>query len=411
MKDNAKLLLHMKVLAAIDFAPGKTIKERMQSVSQKKFEDENGNTYQFTWRTISTWHYRYLKNGITSMKSKPRSDKGHHRKVSVEQVAEAINEVKHLARPNKRKKNLKTVFYRLILEKGLITRSQLAPTTYYRMVKDNNLLADEENKKRRLAFAMLHANELWQVDTMVGNYIPNGKNAKERTYLIAFIDDASRLITHAEFYFHDNADNLAIAFQTALYKRGKPQILYCDNGSNYKSQGIKLACLRLGIKLCHAPIRDGASKGKIERFFRTFRDQFLTKHYDFKSLEDLNRLTSDWIENDYNNRIHSSIQMKPIDRFGLDRNRIEYLPTSEFLDEIFFVEKERKVEKNNTFQLNNVQYEAPVNLRGQKIHVRFHPKKRDKILVFFKDQKMGEAQVVNLYINSKIKRIHHQGEK
>ena len=89
------------------------------------------------------------------------------------------------------------------------------------------------------------------------------------------------------------------AIQRLLYKRGKPERLYFDNGSNYTSKEILQACLRLDIRLSHAPVRDGAAKGKIERFFRGFRDRFLVTHHQFTSIEQLNDCTQEWIENHY----------------------------------------------------------------------------------------------------------------
>ncbi len=115
------------------------------------------------------------------------------------------------------------------------------------------------------------------------------------------------------------------AFRSALYKRGKPQQLYFDHGSNYTSKEILQACVRLDIHLSHAPVRDGAAKGKIERFFRGFRDRFLTQYTGFSSLEELNVKTSAWIEDEYNAKHHTGIQMVPIDRFNLDHTRIQFL--------------------------------------------------------------------------------------
>lgn len=134
------------------------------------------------------------------------------------------------------------------------------------------------------------------------------------------------------------------AFRTALYKRGKPARLYFDNGSNYRSNVILKACLRLGIHLAHAPIRDGAAKGKIERFFRAFRDRFLTAHTHFDSLASLNQKTAAYIEADYNNQHHSGIQMKPIDRFNLDIRRVHYLQDDQYGNEVFLMEADRKVD-------------------------------------------------------------------
>ncbi|MET1257617.1 DDE-type integrase/transposase/recombinase, partial [Aliikangiella maris] len=223
----------------------------------------------------------------------------------------------------------------------------------------------------------------------------------KKTFLIAFIDDASRLITHAEFFYRDNTDNMINAFRTALYKRGKPERLYFDNGSNYTAKEILQACVRLNIRLSHAPVRDGAAKGKIERFFRGFRDRFLVVHHSFNSLEQLNQMTQDWIENQYNNQPHHGIQMKPLDRFNLDHSRIQYLPDNEFTDEVFFVEQERKVSSVNVFSIHNQKFECPVDLRGKTIQVRYSRTGRDRYIVYFKNQRMGDASPLNLYFNAK----------
>ncbi len=111
-----------------------------------------------------------------------------------------------------------------------------------------------------------------------------------QTKLIAFIDDASRMICHAQFFFNENTDALMTAIKAALYKRGIPKQLYVDNGSIYCSKEIIMVCARIGCILRHTPVRDGASKGKIERFFRTLRDQFLSRQLDLSSLKALKKL-------------------------------------------------------------------------------------------------------------------------
>lgn len=235
---------------------------------------------------------------------------------------------------------------------------------------------------------------------------PNGQWRK--TFLIAFIDDASRVITHAEFFYHDNTENMIDAFRKGLYKRGKPQKLYFDNGSNYISKEIGLACIRLNIHLSHAPVRDGAAKGKIERFFRGFRDRFLTQYTGFDSLEQLNEKTQLWIEDQYNCHHHSGIHMKPIDRFNLDRNRIEFLVCDEYTEEIFYIEEDRKVSKTNVFSIHKNQFECPVNLSTKTVQVRYDRSKKDRYLVYFKDKRMGQATPLNLHRNAQ--RIR-QGEQ
>jgi len=403
MKPKPSFELRLRVLAAIDYAEGDTIRERIKQVAQRTFMDRE-HEYQFTWRTISTWVYRHKKQGITTLEPKPRSDKSRHRKIEVSQLAEGIHEILPTVSKNKVGQIPKIVLYRLLLERGLFTRTQLSQTVFYRMVRENDLLKETVNKKLRLSFAMQFSNELWQADTMHGPRIKQPSDQWRKTFLIAFIDDASRVITHAEFFYQDNTENMIDAFRKALFKRGKPKKLYFDNGSNYVSKEIGLASVRLNIHLSHAPIRDGAAKGKIERFFRGFRDRFLTQHTSFVSLEDLNEKTHQWVENEYNSQYHSGIQMKPIDRFNLDRERIEFLVNDEVTDEVFYREEDRKVSKTNVFSIHKKQLECPVDLREQTIQVRYDRNRKDTYLVYFKDKRMGPAHLLNLHHNAKLVR-------
>jgi transposase InsO family protein len=401
LKTNPPLEMKLRVLSAVDYAPGNSIRERIKSVSQRTFRDEiSAHDYRFTWRTIETWLYRFKKHGITAMDKKTRSDKNSYRKIQLNELAEAINDILPTLRFNKTGVIPKMALYRKLLEQNYFARSQLSQTSFYRMVRENDLLNLEQTKKLRQSFAMQFANELWQADTLYGPSIKQPNGQWKKTFLIAFIDDASRVITHGEFFYADNTENMIDAFKSALFKRGKPQRLYFDNGSNYKSKEILQACVRLDIHLSHAPVRDGAAKGKIERFFRGFRDRFLTQHLNFESLDDLNDKTHHWIENHYNTQYHSGIQMIPLDRFNLDRERLKFLTDDETTEEVFFVEASRKVNKTNLFSINNQRYECPVDLREKKIQVRYDRTRHNRFIVYFNEQRMGEATLLDLHFNA-----------
>jgi putative transposase len=148
--------LKMRVLGAIESAPGGTIVARIRHVSDQVFVDEDGQRFQFTWRTIQTWYSRYKKDGTTTVLPKPRSDKGQTRKMAPEEVLEAIEQVRGSFRGGY---NVADV-YRCCIERGLLERQRIAPNTFRRVVKAHELLkpdAEVENK-RRLAFAKAHAN-------------------------------------------------------------------------------------------------------------------------------------------------------------------------------------------------------------------------------------------------------------
>ena len=358
----------MRVLGAIDLAEGLTIRDRIKTVSRMSFADEDGRSRQFTWRTIETWLCRYHKHGVTALENAARSDKGRTRKVVPEQLLEAIRAVL----PRLRGTPTRAALYRLCIETGVLTRSQVAPNTFSRLVQHYELLkADTEcSGKHRLAFAKAHANELWQADTLFGPHVSVG-GSPVQSRLIAFIDDASRVCCHGQFFAAENVDTLIEALRAAFYKRGVPQALYVDNGSIYSSREIVQICARVGCLLHHTPVRDGAAKGKIERFFRTVRDQFLARELDLSSFEALNRQFAHWAEEHYNSQLHSVLGLSPLDRFALDRHRVRFLPPNEANDELFFVEEDRSVRADNTFSFQATRFEAPRHLPERTIQVRF----------------------------------------
>ena len=393
--------LKIRVLGAIDFAEGKTLNEKIKNTSELTFTDEEGNPRQFTWRTISTWYYRYKKYGVTGVKENSRTDKGKTRKISPEELLEAINQVLPCFRE---KAYTKSALYRMCIEKGILSKDKIAPTTFYRFIREYDLLSDNfSDNKKRLAFAMAHANDLWQGDTMFGPYVSH-KGKKVQTKLIAFIDDASRVICHAEFFPSENTDSLITTLKSAFYKRGVPNQLYVDNGSIYSSKEINLICSRLGCILRHTPVRDGASKGKIERFFRRLRDQFLSRKLDLSSIDELNSQLHIWVEEEYNAKNHSAIGMTPLNRFALDMNFINFLPPNQANDELFYTEETRKVKNDNTFSFKSIRFETPADLRNKTITIRFNRNNPDNIIVYYKSIRMGTAHKVNFIENSKIKR-------
>ncbi len=391
--------LKMRVLGAIEFAPGNSIIERIKHVSTMVFRDEKDEDFQFTWRTIQTWYSRYKKDGITSIKPRPRSDKGKPRKVEPEKVLEAIEQVLPSFHNST---NNKSAIYRACIERGLLRREEVAINTFSRMVNEYEFLKPQAQTqdKRRLAFAKAHANEMWQADTMIGPYVKNGtKNIQ--TKLIAFIDDASRVCCHGEFFLNENTDALIKTLKSALYKRGVPDAMYVDNGSIYTSKEITQICTRLGCLLCHAPVRDGAAKGKVERFFRTVRQKFLSKALNLSSLESLNQAFITWVEDDYNSQEHTTLDMRPIDRFGLDLSRIRYLPPNQVNDELFFVEEDRTVLADNTFSFKRIRFEAPRELSCRKIQVRYIRLNFDRAIVYYKSDRMGQARPVDFVANDR----------
>jgi len=391
--------LKLRVLGAIDSMAGNTIVSRIKEVAKLTFHDEDGVPHVFTWRTIQTWLSLYKQGGVEMLKNRPRKDKGKHRKVSPEHLREAIEQVRPQFRDTRYNKMM---IYRRCIERGVLAKSDCSQTSFFRLVRNYDLLTpvSETKNKRRLAFSKEYANEMWQLDTMFGPFVKNGKTST-RTKLIAFIDDASRIIPHAQFFFSEKTDDLITALKSALYKRGIPQTLYVDNGAIYTCAELNQICARIGTLLCHTPVRDGAAKGKIERFFRTCRDQFLLRELDLSNLVVLNDQFRRWVEDEYNTAVHSTLRMKPVDRFAMDLSRVRFLDPVDANEELFFFEEDRSVGKDNTFSVRGHRYEAPRDLSSRKIQVRYNRAKPDRIVVFYKGERMGNATKLDFLRNDR----------
>lgn len=391
----------LRVLAAIDLAEGRSIRDRIRAVAQRAFVDEQGREHRFTWRTIETWRVRYNKHGFTV--SSGRSDKGKFRKVEPEAVQEAIDQARATLRAPYRLSQL----YRVCIERGLLRREAVAPNTFRRIVRRYEMLkpdADTQNKER-LCFAKRFANQMWQADTLVGPFVTEAGQPARQARLIAFLDDASRVCCHGQFFFEENAAAFKTALRAALYKRGVPQSLYVDNGAIYAGKDITVVCARLGCLLCHTPVRDAAAKGKVERFFRTVRDQFLSRQLDLSSLAALNAQFTRWVEDEYHDHVHSTLGIKPVDRYALDAARVKFLAPGQANDELFYAERTRTVKADNTFSFEGRRYEAPRDVRSREIVVRYDPGNEEApLVVYLGVDRLGEARALDPILNDRAPR-------
>lgn len=188
------------------------------------------------------------------------------------------------------------------------------------------------------------------------------------------------------------------AILAAFYKRGVPEQLLVDNGSIYCCQEITLIGARVGCILRHTTVRDAAN-GKIDRFFRRVRDQFLVRNLNPTSLEELNKQFTQWVEQEYNATEHAALGLKPIDRFGVDLSRIRFLSPSEDTDELFYAQAVRTVKKDNTFSFQGLRYETPVDLRGRKVELRYERHRHGTVVLYDQGRRLGVARRLDAVAN------------
>jgi putative transposase len=230
-------------------------------------------------------------------------------------------------------------------------------------------------------------NELWTGDGLHGP-VPAGSAAR-RAVLLAFIDDHSRMLVGWRWGTGEDVFRLEAALRSGLMSRGVPAAILVDRGSAFVSSQLLRACAVLGVKLIHASPRAATTKGKIERFFRTVRDQFLVEIDDGVELPELNRLFSAWLEVVYHRRTHSETGQTPLERF--EAAGAPQLPTPALLREAFLWSQERTVTKTATVSLHGNSYEVDPALVGRKVELVFDPFDLTRIEVRYQHRPMGLA--------------------
>ena len=348
--------------------------------------------------SILRWIKLYTdSNGkLSSLYPKQRSDKGRSR---------ALDEETSLSLCNLRREMPSATVAHLIAtmnERRLVTAGiELYPSTVYRFLHQYNMMkpAGSMPDDRRKFEAEL-PNDLWQSDVMHGPRV-NVADRMRKSYLIAILDDHSRLITHGQFYLSEALVSYLDAFENALAKRGLPRKLYVDNGAAFRSRHLEYINASLGIALIHSKPYKPQGRGKIERFFKTVRGQFLPG-FKGQTLNELNEAFDGWLTHVYHQRKHSATKQNPFERFTANLHCLRTAP--ENLHDHFRKLARRKVNKDRTITLNGHLYEGPVPLIGKRVELLYHPNQPDQVEVKYQNKSFGMLALVNLNVNCRIKR-------
>jgi putative transposase len=235
-------------------------------------------------------------------------------------------------------------------------------------------------------FEATHPNELWVGDALHGPIV-GGKKA----ILFCFLDDHSRLVTGHRWTYSEDTLSAESALRRGILSRGLPGTVYLDNGSSFVSKQLLRALAILGVRLVHSRPGRPQGRGKIERFFRTVRDQFLVEaaHSEIPTLEVLEARFVAWVERVYHVRVHSETQETPLDRFGvLDAPMI---PSMALVREAFLFAETRTVTKLATVSLFGNYYEVDQALIGRRVELVFDPFDLERITVRYNDTDFGLA--------------------
>lgn len=356
-----------------------------------------------TRSTILRWIKRYRgSNGkLTSLYPFDRSDRG---------VSRGLDEETALALISLRKEMPKSTVPYLIEtmdKRGLVSPGVgLNLSNVYRFLHGQDLMNPEQRPPQdRRKFEVELPNDLWQSDAMHGPRV-EVEGLMRKSYLLAFIDDHSRLVPHGQFYLSEGINSYIDALEQALLIRGLPRKLYVDNGPAFRSKHLEHVTASLGIALIHSPPYKPQGRGKIERFFRTVRTQFL-QGFKGSTLPELNEAFDLWLNEIYHQRKHSSTRQSPFERFTAHMECLR--PAPKDLRDYFRKHARRRVAKDRTITLNGKLYEAPVGLIGKQVILLFHEGQPDRVEVTHNHKSYGFLTPLDLHINARVKRNRDSG--
>src|ERR1700690_615026 len=280
----------------------------------------------------------------------------------------------------------------------------LSASTLYRFLRargltERQLLLDKATSHKK--YEAQFANQIWQSDMLFGPWVGRPGGGKQQVFLQAALDDASHLIPHAQFYANQGLDAFLDCLRQAIAARGVPTRLYMDNAKIYRSPQLARIAASIGILIVHTPPYQPEGRGKIERFFRSVREQFLAS-LDPKvllSLDQLNERLWHWLDTVYHRHEHSSLGTTPLMRWQRDIEQVRQLPPATDLRRLFFHRVDRLVRRDSTFLLKNRFFEAPAHLASKRIEVRFDPLDLTQLEIHSEGKPEGIARLVDAVVN------------
>lgn len=322
--------------------------------------------------TVRDWIELYQTHGFEGLKPGIRADAGQSRTIP-EEVQELLLKLR-AERPNA---SLDSLIRAVHLSGRVASGLRLSRSSVHRFFVAQAVPAKPAASAEpdALAFTYPHVNDLWTSDLMHGpRLLVPGRRDGGKTYLYAFLDDASRMVPFAAFYLAENAACFQDALKQALLRRGLPRRLYCDNGATFRTHHLQVICATLNISLIHSRPHRPRGRGKIERFFRHVRTAFVP-HLTAQILSDLaelNRVFWAWLEAEYHQTPHGGLNgQTPLDRFLDDQALIR--PAPEQLELWLRMSVARRVGRDRIVHLDGRLYEAPDGYAGETVEVLHDP--------------------------------------
>ena len=233
----------MRYSAIAPLIPGlpegyRNLADYLEKTSQKGLLHPDGEVRNYAPKTLYKWYFSYQKGGFDALLPAGRNDCGRSRKLD-DDLKEKISYLK-----GRYPRMGAAAIFRQLKEDGSIKGGEVSESTVNRYVNRLALEAGSTPVQDMRRYERPHVNEVWCGDSSVGPYLRTADGRKRRVYVIALIDDASRLVTGAGVFFEDTFVNLMSVMKSAVAKYGVPRMFNFDNGSAYKNKQMELLAAR-----------------------------------------------------------------------------------------------------------------------------------------------------------------------
>ena len=369
-----------------------------REISEKGVTGPDGKVYHFHPDTLQRWYSAYKKQGFEALMPRDRRDAGKSRKIDADLLEQLTYFVEHYPRMPA------TEILRKLEENGSVTDGQVSLSTITRCVSNIRRSAGAPPNRDMRRYERPHINEVWCGDSSVGPRLKGPDGRKQRVYIIALIDDASRFITGADLFYNDNFVNLMSVMRSAVAKYGRPKVWRFDNGRTYRNRQMDLLSARIGTTLSYCQPYTPQGKSKIERWFLTLKDHWYASLdlTEFRSLDELRGSFQEWVRK-YNQTPHSSLRGKtPQERFFSEPEQIRRLPDQD-LDRSFLLETDRRVSADSVIVIDHVEYEVDCRYAKQKLRIRYSPDMKE-VYIVEQDGTLTPVRLLNKVENASVKR-------
>jgi putative transposase len=375
----------------------------IRELARKAYSIPGSRRTHISEQTLWRWYYDWKKQSIEGLVPKTRCDFG------TTQLNIDVQNALLLYKKDNPARSLNTLIA-LLEQQGLVTKGTVSRATAHRFLKQHQMskriLTDKQSIERR-SFNAVHAGDIWQGDVLHGPSIQTSSGMR-KTYLVSLMDDASRLIVHSAFCFGETALDIEGVLKQGVLKRGLPRKLIIDNGAAYRANSLQSICALLEIRLIYCRPYEPEGKGKLERFHRTFRAQFLGEiNADtITGLDDLNARLWAWLDCVYHQRPHAGLENKtPLERWRNDLVHVRQLGfKAAKIEDIFCHRVERTVRKDGTLNWDGRFFETDFELASKKIILIIDPHTKTPLRV---ESLLGEV-VGSVVLLDKVSNLHRK---